>query len=127
MKAELLPQRIIGNVGTGVGLQYNTHRSMIGKLATVEQIVTDPKHAPVPSKADELYAQLVMLAMKVEAKAMKSVDIYLDRVDGDLKAMCISRMLKRASKHRDTFNLSATKEYQKWMSDKQFVDLLMAR
>ena len=126
-KEELLPQRAIGNVGTAIGMQYMTHRSMFGKIAGVDEIVKDPKHVAVPDKLDELYAQLVLLAMLVDIKFMKQVDVYLGRVPQDLKAMCINRMLTRSRKHKATFNLTPTKEFQAWMSDPSFSDLLMAR
>jgi hypothetical protein len=126
-KEDLIPQRAIGNVGTAIGLQYMAHRSMFGKIAGVDEIVRDPKAVAVPDKLDELYAQLVLLAMLVDIKNMKQVDIYLKRVPQDLKAMCINRMLTRSRKHKDTFNLSPTKEFQSWVSDPAFSDLLMAR
>jgi hypothetical protein len=127
LQMELMPQRVIGNVGTAVGMQYMTHRSMIGKLASLDEIVRSPKTAKVPDQMDELYAQLVMLAMRVEQKHMKALDVYLSRVPKDLKAMVVSRLLTRSRKNPSVFNVLDTPEYVVWMSDPSFSDLLMAR
>jgi hypothetical protein len=127
LQMELLPQRVIGNVGTAIGTQYMSHRAMIGKLASLDEIVRSPKTAKVPDQMDELYAQLVMLAMRVEQKHTKALDVYLSRVPKDLKAMVVSRLLARSRKNPATFNILNAPEYQVWMSDPEFSDLLMAR
>jgi hypothetical protein len=58
---------------------------------------------------------------------MKQTDIYIARVPRDLKAMCINRMLARYRKHKTDFNLTVTKEYQGWMSDPHFTELLQGK
>lgn len=126
MKMELDIALVMGSVGSSVGAQYNTHRAMVKRLATVEEIVRDPKHAPVPDKPDALYAQLVLLTAKLDDKDMGAASIYLDRVRPDLKAMAVRRMILREDK-KQGFVVTKTKEYRTWMSDPQFTDMLMAR
>jgi hypothetical protein len=126
LKQELMPQLVNGSVGMAIGSQYMTHRTMFDKLLTVEEIVRHPEKAEVSDNASILYVQLAMLAATVDAKHMPQVSKYLARCPGDMKVMCIRRMLIRM--RRDpSFKVTSTKEYRDWMSDQALSDLIMAR
>lgn len=126
LKQELMPQLVNGSVGMAIGSQYMTFRTMFDKLLTVDEIVRHPDKAEVSEDISVLYVQLALLAASVDTKHMPQVSVYLGRCPGDLKVMCIRRMLQRA-KRDQTFKVSATKEYKGWMTDPAVSDLIMAR
>lgn len=129
LTTQLMPQEIIGSVGTGVGQQYLAVRAFMGKLASVDDICANPKTAVVPTKVDELYAQCVILALKCDQKQVTGVHTYSKRLPNDMTAMIIRRMVQRQQQNNDNdnFKIVGTKEYIAWMSDKQLSDLYMAK
>lgn len=122
LKVDLHPAMVTGAVGTGVGSQYIAHRSMIGRLASVDQIVADPKNAKVPEKISELYAQCLVVALRCTEKQLPQVFMYGQRVSYDMQAMMLRRMVKRPN-----FAIVGSATYTKWMADKNLSDLLMAK
>ncbi|HEX6824876.1 MAG TPA: hypothetical protein VF077_01060 [Nitrospiraceae bacterium] len=122
LKCELHPAMVTGSVGSGVGAQYVAHRSMVGRLASIEQIVADPKGVKVPEKISELYAQCLVVALRCTEKQLPQIYTFGQRIQYDMQAMMLRRMVKRPQ-----FQIVGTPTYTKWMSDKQLSDLLMAK
>ena len=122
LKVDLHPAMVTGAVGTGVGSQYIAHRSMVGRLASIDQIVADPKNAPIPDSISELYAQCLVVALRCTEKQLPQVYTYGQRITYDMQAMMLRRMVKRTG-----FQIVGTPTYTKWMSDKNLSDLLMAK
>jgi hypothetical protein len=118
--------RITSNVGKAVGTQYNTYRAMFDKIASVEEILKDPKGVEIPKKIDELFVMVCMLSQLVKATEMKPAATFVDRLQGDMRALAIRRMVKRSQKNRAEFDIGATKEYHAWMKDPSIQDLFMA-
>ena len=126
LNVELNPTRCLSNVGKGVGQQYVTYRAMFDKIASVDDILKDPKNVPIPSKIDELFVTVCMLAQLVPQDGVKQAGIFIDRLSGDIRVLAIRRMVKRSQKDRAAFDIGATKEYRAWMQDPAISDLLMA-
>ena len=122
LKVDLHPAMVLGGVGTGVGSQYLAHRSMIGRLASVDAICNDPKNAAIPDKISELYAQCLVIALRCSEKQLPAVHTYGSRLPYDMQAMMLRRMVKRPN-----FAIVGSKTYTQWMADKQLSDLLMAK
>lgn len=123
---ELKPYRIISNVGKVAGQQYITYRAIQDKIASVDQIIADPKGVTMPENIAELYIMLSMLAQLVPQNHVKQAGIFIDRLPGDLRAVAIRRLVKRSQRDRAAFDIGATKEYQKWMQDPSISDLFAA-
>ena len=126
LKIDMQPCRVLSNVGKAVGQQYVTYRAMFDKIASVEEILKDPKGVAIPTKMDELYVMVCMLAQLVESKDMKPAAVFVNRLQGDIRAMAIRRMVKRSQRNRAAFDIGATKEYKEWMQDPAISDLFMA-
>ena len=122
LKCDLHPAMVIGAVGSGVGRQYLAHRSMVSKLANIETIVADPKNAPIPTSISELYAQCLIVALRCTEKQLPAVYTYAQRIQYDMQAMILRRMVKRPN-----FQIVGSTTYTKWMADKNLSDLLMAK
>jgi len=120
------PFRVLSNVGKAVGQQYVTYRAMYDKIASVEEILKDPKGVTIPSKIDELFVMVCMLSQLIKSTDMKPASQFIDRLQGDMRALAIRRMVKRSQKNRAEFDIGGTKEYQAWMKDPAIQDLFMA-
>lgn len=126
LKMEMNPVRFNSNVGKAIGTQYNTYRAMFDKIASVEEILKSPKSVAIPSQMDQLFVMVSMLAQLVPQDQVKNAAVFLDRVQGDIKAMAIRRLVKRSQKDRAAFDIGSTKEYKVWMQDPAISDLFMA-
>jgi len=120
------PFRVLSNVGKAVGTQYVTFRAMFDKIASVEEILRDPKGVTIPTKIDELFVMVCMLSQLIKSTDMKPASQFVDRLQGDMRALAIRRMVKRSQKNRAEFDIGGTKEYQAWMKDPAIQDLFMA-
>ena len=123
---ELGGHRFMSNVGKAVGIQYNTHRAMFDKMASVEEILNNPKKVDVPERADMQFVLAGMIAMLVPQEKVKEAGIFLDRLPGDIRAIAIRRMVLRSQKDKAAFDIGSTKEYHAWMRDPAVSDLFMA-
>jgi hypothetical protein len=126
LNLEMNPSRFISNVGKAIGSQYATYRATYDKIASVEQILKDPKGVTVPDKMDQLYVMVSMLAQLVPQTQVKAAGVFIDRLQGDIRALAIRRLVKRSQKNRAEFDIGATKEYKQWMQDPAISDLFMA-
>lgn len=126
LNIEMNPARFLSNVGKAIGTQYNTYRATFDKIASVEEILKNPKGVAVPEKMDQLYVMVCMLAQLVPQNHVKEAGIFIDRLQGDIRAMAIRRLVKRSQKDRSAFDIGATKEYKAWMQDPAISDLFMA-
>jgi hypothetical protein len=125
MGVKLHPMRALANVGQAVGQQYMQFRAMTESMASVEDVLHDPKGVAVPERLDQQYILLTMLAALVKTADLSAVDKFLDRIGGDLRVMAITRMAARWRKEGAAFNLPATPEFKEWVRDPQFADLVM--
>lgn len=123
---ELGGHRFTSNVGKAVGLQYNTFRSTFEKLASVDDILANPKTAAIPDSAAHQFVLASMVAALVSQDQVKQAAIFIDRLPGDIRAVAIRRMVVRSQKNRAEFDIGATKEFQAWMRDPAISDLFMA-
>lgn len=123
---ELRPYRIVSNVGKVAGQSYITYRAIQDKIASVDQIIADPKGVAIPTEPATCYVMIGMLSELVPQNHVKQAAIFVDRLPGDLRAVAIRRLVKRSQRNRAEFDIGATKEYQKWMQDPAISDLFAA-
>ena len=126
LKIPMQPCRVLSSVGKAVGTQYVTYRAMFDKIASVDEILRDPKGVAIPSKMDELFVMVCMLSQLIKSTDMKAAATFVDRLQGDMRALAIRRMVKRSQKNRAEFDIGGSKEYQTWMKDPAIQDLFMA-
>lgn len=121
---KLHPLRAHANVGQAVGQQYMTYRASQEHLLSIEEILANPKSAPVPDRLDQQYVAMCMLAAMAKDTQLKQVDQYIERVGGDMRVMVIRRMAARWRKNKVEFQLPKSPVFKEWMKDPALQDLL---
>jgi hypothetical protein len=126
MRKDMLPQRAFGNVGSAIGAQYMKHRAAISKLASLEEILKNPTKVTIPDNVGELYATLLMLVQRTSIKQVEAMAKYIERIQGDLKAMVIRRLLVRSQKSSD-FSITRTDVWKTWMRDPDYQAIMQGK
>lgn len=126
MKRDMLPQRAFGNVGSAIGAQFMKHRAAISKLASLDEILKHPTKVAIPDNIGELYATLLMLVQRTDIKQVEPMAKYIDRIQGDLKAMVIRRLLVRSQK-ADNFAIARTDVWKGWMRDPDYQAIMQGK
>lgn len=124
MGAKLHPMRAQANLGQAVGAQYMTYRAMHDNMASVEDVLKDPKGIAIPDRMDQQYIMLTMLSAFVKDTQIGALDKFLDRIGGDLRVMTVRRLMARYRKEGSHFNIVKTPEFKSWVKDPTFSDLI---
>lgn len=122
LNSPLTLSELIGNLGTGVAAQYETHKRMLSSLTSFEDIMADPTNAPISNKIDEQYALCMIVAMKCKPEQMKQVREFGVRMPTELQALILRSLVLRKG-----FNPAGSAEYGKWLVDKKLVDMLQGK
>jgi hypothetical protein len=115
----LIPGEVSRNVGTEMGNKFNAFCQLLDNLATLEQIVLEPKKTAVPTRMDERYALATMLALLVKRENWEAIATYTQRFPVELQACYFKLMNDRLLRAKDA-NESAIKgstTYKKWITD----------
>jgi len=126
MKRDMIAQRAFGNVGSAIGQQYMKHRLALSKLASLEEILKHPTKVAIPDNVGELYATLLMLVQRTSITQVEAMAKYIDRIQGDLKAMVIRRLLVRSQKS-DSFAIARTDVWKQWMRDPDYQAIMQGK
>lgn len=113
---------VTGSVGSGVSSLYEAHKSMIGRLASLEDVMANPEKVPVPTKMDELYAMAQILSLRVKEEQLPTLYKFAKRIQYDMQAFMLRTMMLRKG-----FKLVGTDVYRKWILDPQLNALINAR
>lgn len=108
---------VAAKVGDGPAAGYTAFRGMYMNLVSYEDVVLDPKGAPVPEKLDCLYAITGSLANNVTANTIDRVVEYIGRLPKDFEVMFWMDARKK------TPALKGTKAFMKWATANQNVIL----
>lgn len=127
MRRDMLPQRAFGNVGSAIGAQYMKFRAEISKLASLEEILKHPTKVAIPDNVGELYATLLMLVQRTDIKQVEAMAKYIDRIQGDLKAMVIRRLLMRSQRAESNFPIARTDVWKTWMRDPAYQAIMQGK
>lgn len=122
VQSELSLDEIVGSVGSGPGIQYNTFKQMVSRLAKIEDVFARPDKVKLPEKIDELYALTTIVATRAKEEHLPAVDVFIRRLPADLSVFAIRTMALRKS-----LNLIGTAEYRSWMLDPEISKMLTAR
>lgn len=115
-------EEIIGSVGKAPGLKYNTFKQMVGRLATIEEVLANPTKVPVPEKIDELYALCMLLSLKCKDDQLPAIYTFAKRVQPDMQVFMMRTMMLRKN-----FAFVGTETYRTWILDPMINKLITAR
>lgn len=118
----LLMDEIAGSVGTAVCALYIAHKAMIGRLASLEDVLKDPDGVKIPEKIDELYAMCQILSLRAKDEHLKKIHKFAKRISFDMQAFMLRTMMMRKN-----FKLVGTDVYREWILEPQLNKLLAAR
>jgi hypothetical protein len=110
----------VGSLGSGVGAAYDAHKNVLSKLASFDQIMTDPKGVAVPAKMDEQYALAMIVALRCQQGQMPQVKTFGERLPLELQAV----ILRNLSIRKNDFNLASADGYVEWVSNPALSKLL---
>lgn len=113
---------IVGSVGTGPGMQYLTFKKVVGRLATIEQVLANPEKVAIPEKIDELYALAMIVSLRCKPEDLKAVHTFAQRIQMDMQAFMIKTIMGRKG-----FPLVGTETYRTWILNPQLNKLITAR
>lgn len=80
---------IQGWVGEGAALEFHTYRQVYAKLPEFDQIVKDPKNAPLPEGMDCKYAISTMIDSRITTKNIKPIMTYLERMEKEFQVVTL--------------------------------------
>jgi hypothetical protein len=108
-----------GNVGSGVGAQYEAHKRMMMSLTSLEEIVADPANARLPTAMDEQYALSMLIAHRCNETQLPQIYTYACRMPLELQASIVRHLGGRKN-----FNLGASDAFAKWNTNPALNQLL---
>jgi hypothetical protein len=127
--AAVMPDEIAARVGSGEAATFETFRNVLSSLASIEDIVNDPKKAPVPEQMGEKFHIAHLLAFVVKNETFAPISVYLNRFPDELQTCYFRLMNERLRKQRDdpsTSKIRTTSEYKNWITAKHISAVLTA-
>lgn len=122
LKSPLSLAELTGNLGTGVGLAYDSHKKVLSKLASFDEIMAKPDTITIPDAPDERFALLMIVAMRCTEAQISEAKLFGQRLPLDMQAAMLRYMATRKG-----FSLVQSQDYVKWISDKSLSSLLNGR
>ena len=95
---------------------------MVGRLATIEEVLANPDKVKIPEKIDELYALSMVVALKCKDEHLPAVHTFAKRIQPDMQVFILRTLMLRKN-----FTLVGTETYKKWILDPQINKLINAR
>lgn len=86
---------VSGCVGQGAAAEIAGVVKMAMNLPSYEEVVASPDKVNVPKKPDEMYASLMMVAMRTKREDAEAVVKYMTRFDGNFAVVGLAAMLRR--------------------------------
>lgn len=111
-----------GSVGKAPAIKYNAFKQMVGRLATIEEVLDNPTKVAVPEKIDELYALAMVVSLKCKEEHLEAVRTFAKRIQPDMQVFMLRTMMLRKN-----IQLVGTKTYREWILDPQINKLINAR
>lgn len=86
LPAALQHQAVAGSVGEGAAVEFAAFLRLWQELPSIEQILSDPDKAPIPSQPATLYAVATALAMRATAQNFAKIARYIERLHQEGKS-----------------------------------------
>jgi hypothetical protein len=99
---------IAGRLGTGLATELMAFRKLAPMLPAKEQIMFDPKGAPVPNDPSALFLVTDMLADFATTNNLDTIRIYMERLPADFQAKLIHSATRRDK------TLFMTRAFSEW-------------
>ncbi|MDE2100012.1 MAG: hypothetical protein KGL39_22350 [Patescibacteria group bacterium] len=99
---------VAGQVGEAAAREFCAFAALFRKLPSLDNILTNPKTADVPSNPSVMYAIVATLARRATTKNFTQVLTYLDRVPVEFNVACVVDAVRR------TNELQYEPAYTKW-------------
>jgi hypothetical protein len=122
LKSPLTLAELTGNLGFGVGSAYDAHKRVLAKLSSFEDIMANPTTVTMPTAPDEMFALLMIVALRCSEDQIDSAKKFGERLPLDMQAALLRNMAVRKG-----FNLAASKSYVEWISNRELTALLNGR
>jgi len=122
LKSPITLSELVGSLGTGVATAYQGYKDMLGKLASFDQIIANPKGVTMPSAPDEMFAMLMIVALRIREDQMDAAYDFGTRLPLDMQAAMLRTLATRKG-----FNLADSAAYSKWLSSRELTDMLNGR
>lgn len=122
LKAPISLGELVGSLGVGVASAYKAHKDVIGKLASFDQIVADPKGVKIPDAPDEQYTMMMIVALRCKEDQMAVARGFGERLALDMQAAMLKTMLTRKG-----FNVTMDQNYLQWIGNPKLTSLLNGR
>jgi hypothetical protein len=111
---------LCGTIGDGAGTQYAAWLNQLAAMISVDDILMDPRNAPLPVGPSQCYATVTALAAKTTIPLVGRAAIYIERLAGaglaEFAALGIKDTKARMSKAGQGGALEATPEYLRLMN-----------
>ncbi|HEX6825890.1 MAG TPA: hypothetical protein VF077_06170 [Nitrospiraceae bacterium] len=93
--ARLLKQAAENCIGNGAAIEYYGYKDLLAQLPSLAAIIANPLSAPIPTNPGTLYAVCIGLARQLNAKTIKGVMQYLDRIPVEFAVMGVKSAIAR--------------------------------
>ena len=118
----LLPEEM-NCVGVQCATMFRTHLTLLDNLASIEDIIANPKKAEVPKASDGQFALSYMLSLMVRSTTFKPVVTYMRRMSNELQVVFLVSMNDRFMGEAKTSKDGATSnDAQKIFDSQEYVD-----
>lgn len=111
---ECLHEVVAGTVGEGAAIEFSAFIRVFRELPDYADIIKRPGGINVSSEAAALYAVSNMMAAFAEAKDMKALMTYVERLPEEFQICTVTAMTRRAKKDQDARRLFETSAYIGW-------------
>lgn len=119
MGMTLTTAEIVGNLGSGVGISYNSHREYAKSLIQFDDIIADPEGIAVPDKMDAQFMVAMNCAFRAKTEHIEPVYKFGRRLPLDLQAV----LLKHLGARKDV-KLASSPLYAQWLTTPQLMNIL---
>ena len=92
----LLPSLIAGAVGPQAAIEFVGYVRLWATLPKIEEILADPKNAPLPVGASCMYAVSAALSRRMTEKTFGNGIVYMERLPVEYLIACVTDAIRRS-------------------------------
>jgi hypothetical protein len=134
---EQLIQEELEVVGSGMAATFSEHLMLLDNLASIEEVVHQPKKAKVPDDNAGCWALSYMLSLSVDRHTFKPISVYMHRLSAEFQIAFMLTMndrfndlQKKAPKGvqvTDGGAIRTSPEYLAWSAEEGISNLLLSQ
>jgi hypothetical protein len=108
LKDGIFHAMVSGLVGAGASAEYVGFRKIANEVVSADQILLDPKGAPVPDEPAARYAVTGSLAAKASKDNFDLICLYLERMPAEFQVLCMRTSVAMCS------GVVSTRAFTQW-------------